>query len=302
MTTEIANINTDELVPNVQITLGKIEIKNEKEIENLLKVAEKYKGLIITNEDDYKFIKDKRASLNKVNEQINRYRIDYKDEAYKPIAEFEEVMNGYFNTVESARKELDATAKAYEQKLKDDKQLQVDELIKKYGEERVIEESPKWLNKTMTLAKVKAEIIEQVEQQKADEEQERKNIEAVTKAAEDENLTADGYIHLIKAGIDVIEILTNISNDGKLKREKEKRIAEEEQSKKQAQEDYNTQMAGIPRSETKVEPVKEIPEVIAEPDETGEILHDTIRVSGTMTQLKKLNEAIKALGIKVEQV
>lgn len=293
MTTSIANIDTNAIIPNVELKLGSIEIKNKEEISDLLKVADKYRGLIITSEDDFKYLKEQRARLKEADEKINRYRIDYKDEAYKPIAKFESQMKEFSGIVMDAHKDLDRTVKAYEQKLKDDKRIQVDELIKKYSEERPIEFSSKWLNKTMTLSKIKDEIIEQVEQQKSEEEQELKSIETIKQTAEKQNLTVDGYVQLLKAGKDVLEIISLINDEGE---------------KKRATEEYNARMASemtTPLHST-VETVKleaeEVSVVEPEPAETGEIFHDTIKISGTMTQLNKLNEAIKALGIAVVRV
>ena len=135
----------------VKSNIGSLEYNFDKlnnEVENYL---EKYKGLVIT-QDQISDSKKIRAELNKNKKDLNARKIAIKKEFIAPYTEFETKVKEVIKKIDTVSSEIDAQIKEFEQLEKDKKLLE----IKKYFDEfevgyidfnLIFDE--KWLNKTV---------------------------------------------------------------------------------------------------------------------------------------------------------
>lgn len=282
MANELLNLNTDLLEPSVTFKLGSYEFKNKDQLQDFLKGAEKYTGLVVINDDDYKSGKKLRADLRKVSEVINRHRIDKKAEMIKPIEEFETEMKELDSIVQGVIKDVDKSVKDFEQKERDNKQVIIDELLKEYSEGYQIEEQKSWYNRTKKVDDIRREILELVEEAKQAEKRREEELKHIEEACKLNNLTAGGYITLLDLGQDVLEIIQQINQDGQHKRELEKQ-----------QEEYNAQQA---------EQVTEVKEVKEEPKVDEPTISQVIEMQATPSQFQELIQEMKRIGVKFIRV
>lgn len=315
MTNELAVQN---IVPSVEITLGEAKLNNKDEMAQVLEKSKKYKGIVITTEDDAKFVKNTRTSLNKMITKLEDERKDVKQKMYVPIAAIEKEIEDLTNIVRETHGDLDDTYKAYEQKLKDDKQLEIDDIIATLSEGYAIEHNPKWLNKGYKLEEITTDILVSVKEQKREEEKYEQSKATIIQTAEANNLTSDGYIQLLDSGAsEVLDIITSINKAGEVKRTEDERKRVE----KEEQDAYNAEIERIRASEekapvelppTKEEVIDEItyavtdqfdeqPQIMVMPDETGELLTRIICVTATRSQLKMMNTYCESIGVRIEK-
>lgn len=282
MANELLNLNTELLEPSVTFKLGSYEFKNKDQLQSFLKGAEKYTGLVVTNDDDYKSGKKLRADLRKVSEVINRHRIDKKAEMIKPIEDFEAEMKELDSIVQGVIKDVDKSVKDFEQKERDNKQVMIDELLKEYSEGYQIEEQKSWYNRTKKVDDIRREILELVEEAKQAEKRREEELKHIEEACKLNNLTAGGYIALLDLGQDVLEIIQQINQDGQHKRDLEKQ-----------QEEYNAQQA---------EQITEVKEVAEEPKVDEPVISQVIEMEATPSQFQELIQEMKRIGVRFVRV
>lgn len=139
----------------------------------VLEVAEKYKGLVVT-EDTIAGAKKDRAELNKLKTKIDTVRKEAKNEFMKPYQTFETKVKELIAIVEEPMNAIDVQLKDFEDKRKADKQIHIQELYdthigiyKDYIPLEVVRK-PQWDNATYKDADIIYDISEKVQQIKSD--------------------------------------------------------------------------------------------------------------------------------------
>ncbi|MEA2036678.1 MAG: DUF1351 domain-containing protein [Nanoarchaeota archaeon] len=142
---------------------------NESEIrDELIRLTEKYKGLVVTQET-LKSCKTTQRELSSLRKQIDTYRKDIKREIKKPIDIFEGKCKDLINIVLEVENPIKESLVVFEEKRKEDQQLWVDdivdEMIEKYQlgnkySSRIIKEE-RFLNATIT----EKEVVDNIESQ-----------------------------------------------------------------------------------------------------------------------------------------
>lgn len=119
--------------------LKKIEWNKEEFINLVTEVADRYDGLVYTDEDIPTAKKD-RATLNALKKAISDRRISVKKEIMEPYEKFNEEVNEVVKLLEKPAFLIDSQIKEYEQKKKDDKkQVLFDYFVEKSTEKKVDE-------------------------------------------------------------------------------------------------------------------------------------------------------------------
>ena len=153
-----------------EFELGKIQT-NLDEIEALVDQSlKKYQGLVVTA-DQIADAKKMRADLNRVGKQANDWRIAKEKEFNEPFAVIKAQVKRITDKIKDASGEIDAQVKEYERQEAEEKR----ELIYNYwlvnGTPKIKPEQvweDRFLNKTMTLEKVKTELIKKKDKITAD--------------------------------------------------------------------------------------------------------------------------------------
>lgn len=271
----------EALAPVVEIKEAEITLLNEDELKDLAKqVKEKYDGLVVVDDETYRSTKDVRATINKLIGIVNRNRIDIARQAKKPIDEFEGRMKAINAILEESLESVVKPIEGWETKLRDDRQVEIDEIIKQYGQGYDIEIKDRWFNKTMTIKKIVEDVQFEVSEIERQEEARKKHIESIEVTCQRNNLTPEGYLHLLSAGVEVFQILNQINADGK---------------EKQAREAYNAEVEEMQGAVSK--DVKKPQEVPKEPEQ---VIRQTVTMLGTPSQFKELMKEMKRIGIRVD--
>ena len=276
-------------MPQVNYSEGVIDFNNYETLANKAKeLATQYSNLIITDDDSYKFAKQVKAELNKVIKAISDERIRIKKEYAKPLENFESKVKEITSEIETGKNLIDERVKEYDQKLKDQKQAKINDLIQRYSEGRYIEQNSKWLNRTFTDTKIVEEIKEQVEAAIQAEERIAIETQLIKDTCETNEIDVDGFLSMYHAGSAISEVLTAIN------------ISVSER-KKQAEEDaLRAENEHVLERDTKTEPTAEIieQEKPIEVDPFVEIKQQKssylIRVSVTSKQLELLDRYLRA--------
>ncbi|MFE2840162.1 DUF1351 domain-containing protein [Aerococcus urinaeequi] len=215
-------------MPKVEYKQGVIDFENYEILINKAKeLATQYSNLIITDQDSYKFASQVKAELNKVIKAISNERIRIKKEFNNPLTEFESKVKEITGEIETGKNQIDGRIREYDQRLKDEKQNKINDLIQQHAGDRYIEQNPKWLNKTFTDSK----IVEEIKEQVAFAEKEEQRIETETQLIKDtckaNDIETDGFLSMYQSGSEVSDVLTAINRSV---------IKHKEESDKQAEE------------------------------------------------------------------
>lgn len=199
-------------MPKVEYKQGVIDFENYEILINKAKeLATQYSNLIITDQDSYKFASQVKAELNKVIKAISDERIRIKKEFNNPLTEFECKVKEITGEIEAGKNQIDGRIREYDQRLKDEKQDKINDLIQQHAGGRYIEQNPKWLNKTFTDSK----IVEEIKEQVAFAEKEEQRIETETQLIKDtckaNDIETDGFLSMYQSGSEVSDVLTAIN-------------------------------------------------------------------------------------------
>ena len=178
--------NTPENVLNTKMTLGKISFDVDL-IKNTVKsYLSKYDGLVV-QESDIKTIKSEVAFLRKQKTLINKNRIELSKEFDKPLIQYKGDCDSVMDVIEETITYLNNQLNNFEEKRKDEKRKQVEDLMYKVRFLRHMPEDfefdfeDRFLNATLSLTKIKEELLEQCNQYEIMQQLE-KEIEEKTKA------------------------------------------------------------------------------------------------------------------------
>ena len=135
---------------------------------------EHYNNIVVT-EDTIREGKADRAALNKLKEAIETRRKEYKKEWNAPLAAFEAKVKELVALIDKPIGAIDTQLKAYEEKCRQEKQLEINEAYAANVPESLKDiiplaaiQSAKWLNAATTMKSVLKEIAERVKRTEAD--------------------------------------------------------------------------------------------------------------------------------------
>lgn len=291
-------------VKTTEMTLPKIEFNYDELAANLEENLKKYEGLTFTEST----AKDCRATiteLNKGKRLVDEYRLKTKKQLLAPVEEFEDkckALNKKFDEVISPLKEQ---ADKFEEKRKNEKEKEVNELVMKSIEEhgfdvdfqQLIEFDPKWLNKSTSMKKIQEDIDSQIEQIKLQQQQEQlgkdliKSHVELMNAKNDVELLETSYVHLA-GNTETDEIKRLIEQDAETlvkRREKQKQLEKErlEQEHKQREEQEAKQQVKATTNEE-------------EPSQDESLFYEVYKVTATESQLDALENFMRDENIQFE--
>lgn len=149
-----------ENVPEIKSNIAEVRVW-------LLEVTEQFNGLVYTD-DQIVEAKADRAKLNKLRKALSDERIRVKKECLKPFEQFEADMKELDQIAGKAISAVDEQVKAYEQKKRSEKLDRISEIwqgIKKPDWLDIgVLYKDSWLNASVTLKSIEAELNERVSQ------------------------------------------------------------------------------------------------------------------------------------------
>lgn len=216
---------------------------------------------MVYGDDQIKEAKSDRANLNKLKKVLTDERIRREKEYMEPFSDFKNKINEIISIIDKPVAVIDAQIKEYEQKKKDEKKAQIVALFTEAGLpeyvtlDKVWDE--RWLNSTVSLARVKEDI-------KDIEYRNNQHIETLSNLPEFSFEAIETY----KKSLDVADAITTANKLSAMA--KAKKAAEEEAARRKAEEEAAAREAAkvvaaeegeIPFAEPeKVEKVEAAPE------------------------------------------
>lgn len=145
-------------------TIGSLTT-NAKQIRALVAQALPRYDIANYSTDDVAKAKADKALLNKAAKTLNDKRIEFEKEFMAPFGEFKSVVGDTVKIIKEAVARIDTIIKADEERFKDEKRAQVEQLAKDCGWDAIGVPlskiwSDKWLNKSVSLKSVEKEISE----------------------------------------------------------------------------------------------------------------------------------------------
>lgn len=293
-------IKTDTSI-QIDYTPSTIEIKNEAELEALVKnTANHYKSLTFS-EGDIQGAKDARSSLNNIIKLLEEKRKEVKNGYSEPLKAFEAKIKIFVNQMEAAKEGISQSLEKFETKERDSRlqkvKEKIDELCNALGvDPSEIEIPDRWTNKGAFTA-TKGELTKSISKEITDAINEivskkqtiAANKQAVESYAQAVGLDPFAWVRWIDQGHELQEVFDQINQ-----------VITERQEK----------LAQAASILAKVEQQEHVPSVPVDP-ETGEIQQDkpvegkktgkivTLKLRGTDDQFFLLNQSIVELGIEV---
>lgn len=270
--------------------LPEIEFKGYEEIKQQLEEdVAKYQNYIVTEDtldDDTKL----RAELNKKAKAIDDKRKEIEKLVSAPIKEFKTKCDVLKNLYSDVSSKIDVQIKVFEEKRKESKRKEVNDLINKLSKEKglngkyvsQIEFDERYLNKTYEMKDIEKDLLTTIDNLLVKQNEEIANIEAIRKQVELVNqnikvkLEAEDFIQKLSY-MPFQEIILQIT-------EKAKRIEQQEKTIQQEVEPtVNT--VNIPKVE--------------ENESTFEF---KLKITGTKSQLVTLRKFMEANNISYEKI
>lgn len=249
------------------------KISNLKDIKNKAnQIASQYTNIVVADEDTYKSAYKQRAEVRKLRDEVDEVRKSVKRNKLAEIEQFEIDMKSVAEIYNEAWQEIDGSIKAYDDHQKELKKQAIDKMIEDLSEGYPIEFNPQWLNKTYKESNIEDDIRFQVIEAKREEERIEKESQVVVDTCKTFGIDPYGWLDQLKRGVSLTDVLTAINavEQRKATRDEEKKV----------------------EAEPKVEPKK---------TESEPMISDVIKITGTMSQFKALNQYLIESGLVVER-
>jgi len=285
---------------------------NDQEVMNKLnEQLESYQNLVFT-EDTAKDCKATVSELNKLEKEINSFRLKYKKELEKPIKEFEGRCKVLINRVSEVKEPLRMQYNKFEFNRREQKridvQLIIDEALTVFELEKQfalqVELKDEYLNKTITLKKVKEAVADLVKTLYDQQVARNQKIDLIKSKVELANikhdlsvkLTIDDFKYIIDWEMNLIDerISKVAENKATSERQAIENIRQAEEKKAQEQ--------AIKTIETITESVEKFIPIESKETETEKIYTMTLQIKATESQLKALKEYLIASSINYKKL
>lgn len=262
---------------------------NFEELKTEITEKAKDYAFLVYTDDQIKEAKKDRANLNKFKKALDDKRKEVKRQVMEPYDDFEAKIKELVGIVDEAVENIDGQIKDYEKGLQEEKEKRCREIYSEViGDmDRVIPYekawNPKWMNKTMTEAKIKMEIAFL-----------RDRVDAELKTI---NSTMSPYVFEMKEeylkdfDLNAAMALKNRLEENEKKKklfEQEKKLREEQRLRALEEKAKRIQEAGS-------EPIENKPK-------SERVIAVTFRVIAGESQFPALNEAINTLKANSKKV
>ncbi|MTD37684.1 DUF1351 domain-containing protein [Erwinia sp. CPCC 100877] len=326
MGASVMNELTNDIKFNVDFKPSEITIQNEKQLESLVDATVKHYSSLVFTDDNIPEAKEAKTKLNGISKLLDEQRKEVKKSYSEPLKAFEAKINALRDQIKGVSDNINVGISEYEEK---QKQLRSEKLMDTLTEmapnyaidiaEVVIKSS--WLNKGSFTAKgeLTKKTLEEIAgtmELIAKENQRIKDDKAIIfNYAKAVGLDADGWAAWIEKGHTSAEVMKQIDQAVKDKKEREEqeRIAEEqrkvqEEADRKAKEEYEQAMKELRERQIDDktidvetgEIIQEDPELVRQ--EIDERQTVTLKLTGTHEQLSSLNKFIVDEGIQVEVI
>lgn len=259
-------MSANELTLVSNVTPAILKVNFEELNERLDKELDKYRKVIISDDDGMKDAKAIQKELSALRTSLEASRKAIKKEAEKPIKDFDAKCKLLKEKISEVETPIQQAIDDHNNKLKEEKrkaaQEQIDDAVSRYGlrpeyASRMLLK-PEFMNLTGTKKAVREDIAAQAEALKKEQDNFDKQVEIINNAVETENkrikvkLKLDTFTAMLERGMDTVDILKAI-------REQADDIYEQENQKEEIAVDVTPLF--IPQQSM---PVETVPDAVQE--------------------------------------
>ncbi len=273
--------------------------------------ADKYKGLVFTR-DEKSGASEARSELLSLKNAIDSERKNVKRVYNEPLNEFEQKLRDLISMIDEPLDDIRDGLKEIDEAEREERENALNALLKSKLEDTNItiddlETDDRWLNKGSwtskmnPIKKTESEIDSAIEKAVKEKERRENEIRILTEFCKAQDIEPAGWISQLehRSAMEVIDLIN-------LEKDRKERLAAEQEQKRKQHEEYlakqQEEQVGASEFAEHYEEDKELDEFSPDlPDQTEKV-SNVIRVTGTVSQLQKLNEFLVTSGINVELV
>lgn len=300
---------TTDIQFSVNYTPSKIIIENEEQLDGLISQMTEFYETQVFNDSNVPDAKEARKQLNKYIKAMEDKRKEIGREFSKPLKDFEGIMKGYVQRLQTVADDIGEGINKFEEEEKAIRFEKIKEEVASIAallniEPEAIEISSTWLKKGAFNSKgeVKGKTSDEIKDKLKIAAMERDRIAAdkatVTDYAELAGLDPYAWSTMVDQGWNVADIKEKIKQSVE-----DKRLREAEAEKARlAKEEHDAALAKLAQTQTENGTTidKETGEIIYSPEE--EKMTVVLRLTGDLNQMNQLNNYLIENNIKVEQV
>lgn len=223
----------------VDYQVGKLELKNAELLKNAVKeIADKYKGLIITDET-VKSDKKTKTELNGLLKQLEDKRKEYKKQYQVPLKDFENSIKDIEAPLNDAINNLKLQLNDYDERLAKQKEEQIRSFIEEVCKEHKADAkdiiiNPKWLNKSTSKKAWQDEAIQAIKLQDAEISRFEIDVANVKAFAKQLDVNPDSYIYQLNMGASSVEVVQRMQQDVERDKKRQEALDAEIKAMKEA--------------------------------------------------------------------
>lgn len=236
--------------------------------ENIEKVKQEYSDFTVSNENIPK-AKKLKSKLNKLVKEINRKRIDISKVIKQPITDFESEIKDLTKEIETVSVNIKNQLDEFDNATKEKKKQEI--LNHDLWQDYMLF-NEKWLNKSFSMKDIEKEM-------KLQEQNYSNNALLIATTCQNLELNSEKYLEMLTNHKNIQEIIELINND------------------KQVKNEYLDRQTEIEEIDT-----QEMINDIKEETKNQTKITYTLKLVGTVTQLKALKQFIVDNGIEYEKV
>lgn len=290
MTKELISFQNQEYP--IAFKQAEINFPNYEDLKNNVEeIAGRYDGYVVTP-DSLPYDKKTKAELNKIRKSLSERRLEIVRQASQPVDQFNQNIKDLDKIIKSAVDQINTGIKAFDEKAKKDKYqqnlVQLGKIAQEYGISlQKLEYDPKWDNKTAKWSSIEQSARKQFEEIAEKEKAEKDAQQVIIDKADSYTKPAmipSAYLAMLDYK-PLSEILKQMDSD----------------------HDYLIKQAKL-QAETRKQEIKDIKKQGDKyiDSQTGEVVDKvhtvTLKLTGSLDQLKALSNFIKDWGISYEKV
>ncbi|KRO15782.1 DUF1351 domain-containing protein [Lacticaseibacillus saniviri] len=267
--------------------------------------AEKYKGLIVT-EETLKSAKSARAELNKFSKALNERRKEIKREYNQPLKDFEQNVKALNDLVLASTTPIDRGIKVLEAQQQKEREEAVLTEIAEIAESReidpaLIEMKPSWLTKSISGIQRTREIGDAADYIVKERDRIANEKAAVKAYAEANGIEAAGWFDQIDQGASFVELRIKI-DDALMARKQATERAQKQKEAEEAIAKMHQEKFGDSVVDTDTGEILRTEQQTLTPENDEPMLTRGMKVTTTKSKMWALAEFMKANGITFESI
>ena len=275
---------TNNLLPQIKQEQGTLKLENKQALKEAIQnLVAPYKQTVVS-EATQKEAKKSRAELNKMMKALDDKRKEIKTEYLKPLDEFENDMKEVISIVNDGQLNIKNKLDEIEAKRIAEKTEEIKAYIEANATGYEIVWNNQWTNKTYKMEHITDDIQSQITELEMAKERMERDKQSIQTICDSHSISAVPYIAMFESGTELSEVVQVINQHVEEANKEVEQVVpivkdeDDTDAMEQAYQDYSMFID----------------------DEDDDLITQTITVTGTIEQLKSMDEYCQKIGVKIE--